>query len=166
MSRLAPRIDLDQFVSYRLSVLSSAWGAASARFYREGFGLALREWRVLAVLSRRDAEPYGTPASEIVRLTAVAKAGVSRALASLERRGLVARAWSESDGRRSQVALTAAGRALLRRLAPAAFARQAYLVGALTPAERRTFFALLEKLERRVAELGGAGVTPAGRKRN
>ncbi|HZM33691.1 MAG TPA: MarR family transcriptional regulator [Burkholderiales bacterium] len=164
MRRLAPRIDLDQFVSYRLSVLSSAWGAASARFYRKRFGLALREWRVLAVLSGRGGET-GTPASEIVRLTAVEKAGISRALASLERRGLIARAWSDSDGRRSLVALTTNGRALLRRLVPAALARQALLVGALTAVERKTFFTLLGKLERRVAELDGASGPPARRKR-
>ena len=155
MRRRAPRIDLDQFASYRLSVLSGAWGAASERFYRQRFGLALREWRVLAVLSRLERSDDAMPASEIVRLTAVEKAGISRALASLERRGLVVRAWSESDGRRAQVTLTAAGRSLLRRLAPAALARQASLLSALTPGERRTFFALLEKFERRVAELGG-----------
>ncbi len=155
MRRRAPRIDLDQFVTYRLSVLSSTWGAASERIYRQRFGLALREWRVLAVLSRLERSDDAMPASEIVRLTAVEKAGISRALASLERRGLVARAWSQSDGRRAHVTLTAAGRSLLRQLAPAALVRQAALLSALTPRERRTFFALLEKLERRVAELGG-----------
>lgn len=153
MRRRAPSIDLDQFVSYRLSVLSGIWGAASGHFYRRRFGLALREWRVLAVLSRLDESAGGVPASEIARLTAVEKAGISRALAALERRGLVEREWSEADGRRSQVTLTTAGRALLRRLIPAALARQASLLAAFTPAERRTFFALLRKLERRVEEL-------------
>lgn len=157
MRRRAPAIDLDQFVSYRLSVLSGTWGAASHRFYRRRFGLALREWRVLAVLSRLDGTAGGVPASEIARLTAVEKAGISRALAALERRGLVERTWSEADGRRSQVSLTPAGRALLRRLVPAALERQASLVCALTAAERRTFFRLLEKLEKRAAALARGG---------
>lgn len=151
MPRPAPRIELEQFVMYRLSVLSGTWDAASGRFYRR-FGLALREWRVLAVLSTLDGRS-AVPASEIVRLTAVEKAGVSRALAALERRGLVLRTDSDQDGRRSEVELTAAGRALLRKLAPAAMKRQAGVVSVFTPAERAAFFRLLEKLEARVAQL-------------
>jgi DNA-binding MarR family transcriptional regulator len=163
MSRLAPRIDLDQFLTYRISVFAAVWGAATGRFYRERFGLALREWRVLAVLSREDGTPGGTPAREIARLTAVDKAGVSRAIASLERRGLLAREGSVEDGRRSGVSLTAAGRALIGRLAPAALARQASLVSVLTRAERRTFLALLRKLEGRAAELANSAPALAPR---
>lgn len=152
MKRPRTRIDLENFISYRLAVISGAWGAASERFYRRHFGLALREWRVLAVLSRFGASGVAA-AGEIARLTSVGKGGISRALASLERRRLVAREWSDEDGRRSTVRLTGRGRALLQRLAPAALARQAALVSALTPRERRTFFGLLDKVERRVAEL-------------
>jgi DNA-binding MarR family transcriptional regulator len=55
------------------------------------------------------------------------------------------------------VSLTAAGRALLRRLAPAALERQASLTSALTAAELKTFFRLLEKLEKRAAALARGG---------
>jgi DNA-binding MarR family transcriptional regulator len=153
-------------VTYRIAVLSALWSAASGRFYRKGFDLALREWRVLAVLSRMDAadgrDGAGGPpmAGELARLTGVEKAGVSRALAALARRGLVETTRSEDDARRSGVALTRAGRALLKRLAPAALERQASLVSVFSPAERRTFFALLEKLERRAVELGGEKGSP------
>jgi len=155
MKRAAPRIDLSKFITYRLSVLSGAWGVASERFYRKRFGLALREWRALAVLSGLDRRGEGAPASEVVRLTSVEKGGVSRALACLEQRGLVTRSWSDQDGRRANVRLTASGRALLRRLTPEALGRQATLASALTPSERKTFFELLEKIEKRVAELAG-----------
>jgi DNA-binding MarR family transcriptional regulator len=147
----APRIDLDRFLSYRLSVISARWAAATGRFYRRRFGLALREWRVLAVLPSVGAAAV----TDVVRRTAVDKAGVSRALASLQRRGLVQRLPSKQDARRAEVRLTARGRALLRRLAPAALARQAALKGAFSAAELRSFFALLDKLERRVSQLAG-----------
>jgi DNA-binding MarR family transcriptional regulator len=149
MSRPPPRIDLGQFVSYRLSVISARWAAATERFYRQRFGLALREWRVLAVIPPAG----GMPVAEVVRRTSVDKAGVSRALSALERRGLLERVWSEEDARRAEVRLTAKGRALLQRLAPAALARQAALKKAFTPSELRTFFMLLDKLEQRVQQL-------------
>lgn len=152
MSRPFPQIELERFVSYRMAVVSGRWAAATERFYRERFGLVLREWRVLAVMSRA-SRVQGMMPGEIARLTAVDKAGVSRALAALERRGLIERSASGRDARRSHVRLTARGRVLLRRLAPAALRRQARLAGALDPSERATFFRLLDKLELRIAEM-------------
>lgn len=153
MPKRAPRIDLDTFVSYRLAVLSAAWGAASGRFYRERFDLALREWRVLAVLSKVSDEDGEASASDLARLSGVEKAGVSRALAALARRRLVSSVVSRVDARRILVSLTEKGRVLIDRLAPEALARQGALVAIFSATERATFFALIEKLERRVAAL-------------
>ena len=47
-------LDLEHFLPYRLSVLSNTISAAIARDYGERFGLAVTEWRVLAVLGRSD----------------------------------------------------------------------------------------------------------------
>jgi DNA-binding MarR family transcriptional regulator len=147
--RRAPPIDLSRFVTYRMSVLSGRWAVATERFYRERFGLSLREWRVLGVMPRQGS----IGPVEIVRLTALDKAGVSRALAALERKGYVRRGGNADDARKVAATLTARGHALLRRLVPAALARQASLTAALSAAELDAFFALLEKLERRADAL-------------
>ncbi len=44
------RLELDEFVPYRLSVLSNRVSGAIARQYTERFGLTMAEWRVMAVL--------------------------------------------------------------------------------------------------------------------
>ena len=110
------------------------------RFYTRQIGLldegllksafSLTEARVLYELAHRD----GLVASDLVRDLGLDPAYVSRLLKKFEERGLVERAASEADARRSSIALTPAGReafaplnqdshdqvrALLDRLAPA-----------------------------------------------
>ena len=48
----AARLDLDDFLPYRLSVLTNRVSGAIARHYSERFGLSVPEWRVMAVLGR------------------------------------------------------------------------------------------------------------------
>src|SRR3546814_12999639 len=43
-------LDLERFLPYRLSVLSNRVSQTIADFYVERFGLAVTEWRVIAVL--------------------------------------------------------------------------------------------------------------------
>src|SRR3546814_8589262 len=45
-------LDLERFLPYRLSVLSNRVSQTIADFYVERFGLAVTEWRVIAVLGR------------------------------------------------------------------------------------------------------------------
>ncbi|RWA69442.1 bifunctional helix-turn-helix transcriptional regulator/GNAT family N-acetyltransferase [Mesorhizobium sp.] len=110
------------------------------RFYTRQIGLldegllkspfSLTEARVLYELAHRD----GLVASDLVRDLGLDPGYVSRLLKKFEERGLVERAASEADARRSPIALTPAGRdafaplnqdshdqvrALLDRLAPA-----------------------------------------------
>src|SRR5690606_18058778 len=46
------QLDLEQFLPYRLSVLSNRLSSAIAKIYADRFSLAMTEWRVMAVLGR------------------------------------------------------------------------------------------------------------------
>src|ERR1700755_2049885 len=88
--RIAPAANgdafkLEDFLPYRLSVAASRVARLCARRYAEAYGLAIPEWRVLAIVGR-----FGTLSpSAVGEWTAMDKVKVSRAAASLVSRGLL-----------------------------------------------------------------------------
>jgi DNA-binding MarR family transcriptional regulator len=81
------------------------------------------------------------------------KTKVSRAVALLEKRKLLARRANRADMREAFLSLTAAGRAMYEEVAPHAldFARR--LTEILTPADREAFDRALKQLTARSAQL-------------
>ncbi|QNA85477.1 MarR family transcriptional regulator [Sphingomonas sp. So64.6b] len=93
---------------YRLLLLAKMIDRATARQVRDGAGLTLAEWRVLAhAVVLGDAN-----ASRIAAAAAVDRAEVSRALLSLEKAGLVTREADPNHGKRQQVNVSPEGLAL------------------------------------------------------
>ena len=105
---------------------------------------------MLAVVSQADR----LAARDVVRRTPMDKMTVSRAVASLEAKGYVARATDRNDRRVSMLSLSVSGRALFERVAARALDAEAELLAALSPAERAAFDSALAKLEARVREAG------------
>jgi len=148
-----PRLDLDRFLPYRLSVLSNQVSDAIARQYSDRFGLTIPEWRAMAVLG-------GTPglsAREVAERTAMDKVQVSRAIESLVRARRVARVADAQDGRIQRLSLTAKGRAIYDEVVPLALHLEDIFLSALKPEERRALDVLLAKLARQAHLLGGGG---------
>jgi DNA-binding MarR family transcriptional regulator len=139
------RLVLEQFLPYRLSVLSNRLSAAIAASYSQRFGLSIPEWRVMAVL----APSPGLSAAEVAERTAMDKVAVSRALGRLLKTGRARRETAPGDRRRSVLELTAEGRRIYRRIVPALLKFQAELLGGLSPAERHALESALDRLERR-----------------
>jgi DNA-binding MarR family transcriptional regulator len=139
----APLIALERFLPYRLNALAARVSNALAEIYQERFGLSIPGWRVIAALGQ-----YGVrTARDIAAHGVMHKSTVSRAIVALEARGLVARKANPDDMREELLTLTAAGRAIYEELAPEALAFEARFAAALSPAERKTFFALVERLD-------------------
>ena len=124
-------LDLQQYFPYRLALLAEQVSLAVAEVYGDRFSLSRQEWRILAALGTRAL----LPTKEIGRLTTLDKMNVSRAMQSLEARGIVSRTRDPEDGRERLVALTSAGRTLYRKIVPYALAAEASLLAALTPRE-------------------------------
>lgn len=142
-------LDLEEFLPYRLSVVTNLVSSAFAKRYEKAHGLSVPEWRVMAVLGRF------APASsqEVSDRTAMDKAKVSRALQRLILAGLVARRSNPADQRQNVLALTRKGRATYARIIPEALALERELTAVLAPGEREVLDRLLGRLQERVDAL-------------
>ena len=138
-----PPFALAEFLPYQLSVASNAVSRAVARVYEGRFGLRTPEWRVLAVVA---GEAGGLRQSELAPRTGMDKMTISRAVAGLRTRGLVARAADASDRRTPRLATTAAGRAVYEEVVPAALAAAAGIWNGIAPRELAALSDLLARL--------------------
>ncbi|MGJ4930515.1 MarR family winged helix-turn-helix transcriptional regulator [Bradyrhizobium sp. HKCCYLS2038] len=133
---------LQRYFPYRLARLAEQVSLAVAEVYADRFALSRQEWRILAALG----EQPQLPTKQIGRLTTLDKMNVSRAMQGLEARGIVSRSRDPEDGRERIVTLTAAGRALYRKIVPHALARETDLLDVLTREEVATLNAVIDKL--------------------
>jgi DNA-binding MarR family transcriptional regulator len=142
---------LEDFLPYRLSILSNTVSRALARLYEQRFGLTVAEWRIMAVLAR-----FGPlSANAVCDRTAMDKVQVSRAVARAVETGLIDRGIDAIDRRRSVLTLTAKGRAIHDQIVPLALDLQSHLLTALSPQENVAFYDMLARLYGRARELHG-----------
>ena len=133
---------LEDFLPYRLSILSNRVSRAIAARYAKAFDLTIPEWRVIAVLGRRP----GLTAKEVAEATEMDKVAVSRAVAKLVGSKRVAAHADAQDARRQILALTAQGENVHARIAPIALASEQKLLSALNNEERKKLDELLGRL--------------------
>lgn len=145
-----PELDLNQFLPYRINRLADRISDELSRMYAERYSLNVAQWRVLAWLSHCDE----LTAKNICDYTNMDKARVSRAVQSLEERGLISRTPSPRDQRLHDLRLTSDGQALLAKLIPEAQAWEASLVATLTAGEYRDLLNAMRKLERQLERIG------------
>lgn len=135
-------LELEKFLPYRLSVLSNRVSQIIASRYESRFGLAMTEWRVMAVLGRFP----NLSAGEVADRTAMDKVAVSRAVAGLLQRGLIERDTHGNDRRRSVLTLSPAGYAVYDEVAPMALECERRLLAPLSEEERALLDRLIERL--------------------
>jgi DNA-binding MarR family transcriptional regulator len=133
---------LEDFLPYRLSILSNRVSRAIAARYAETFDLSIPEWRVIAVLGRTP----NLTAKEIAEATEMDKVAVSRAVARLVGAKRVLARADKDDARRQILALTTQGESVHARIAPIALASEEKLLRALSAKEREHLDALLDRL--------------------
>lgn len=144
----APLI-LQEFLPYRLSVVTEGVSSLFATRYQERFGLSIPEWRVVAVTGQQ-----GTPTTqEVIERTGMDRVRVSRAVIRLADKGLLDRLAHPRDQRAQILRLTRKGRDVYAKIVPLARALQASLASALSEAEQRQLSAILEKIGTRTREL-------------
>lgn len=137
-------LDLEDFLPYRLSVLSNRISNAIAKTYELRFDLSVTGWRVIAIVGRYP----GVTATEVAERAAMDKVAVSRAVGRLLDAGRLERRDNHPDRRARRLYLSAAGEAIHDAIVPAALAFERDLLDALEPGERRRFLHSLEKLAR------------------
>lgn len=133
---------LEDFLPYRLSILSNRVSRAIAARYAKTFDLTIPEWRIIAVLGRRP----GLTAKEIAEATEMDKVAVSRAVARLVAAKRVHARADAEDARRQFLLLTAQGESVHARIVPIALASEQKLLSALSVREREQLDALIARL--------------------
>ena len=145
----AAPLKLEEFLPYRLNVVAALTSQALSRIYAERYGIGVPEWRVLVTLGQ-----YGAMTGKAIGAHShMHKTKVSRAVALLERRKLVARRANKADMREAFLSLTPAGRAIYQDLAPVAAAFAQRFVEAIDPADRAAFDRALAALTERAKKL-------------
>lgn len=130
------------WIGLRLTVVSSRYiGPVNAELERR-LAVSRDEVAVTTCLSITTA----ATAQQIVRYTGRPKNSISRAIASLEARGVLRRATDTADRRASTLSLTARGRRLFDRIAAGLVERDRLLLAPLSPGERQDFNRLLNKI--------------------
>jgi len=137
---------LEAFLPYLLSVAANRVSGLVARRYGREFGITIPEWRCLAVLgsARRIS------ATEISTRTAMDKVKVSRALASLQARGLARRAPHPTDRRLALVSLTPRGSTVFQRIVPLALETERQVLAVLSAQDERALRSALARLLERI----------------
>ena len=133
-------------VPLRVSRLHKRLQAYPRSLLRRLADLNLTEWRTIIVL----VTEAPCSATDIMRLTALDRAQISKTLKDLQARGLVSIA-SAKDGRSRELNLTEAGRRLYDKTEPAMTVRRRALVEGLSKDDLARFFHVTEHLERRMA---------------
>src|SRR3954471_6841943 len=105
------------------------------------------------VLSVLDGDPSPLRPSQIAERMMVTRATITGLLDSLEARGLVRRDASAGDGRSRQVALTAQGRRVARRLVPEMHEFERDLMCVLGDRQLDQLIAMIAALQHRIGEL-------------
>ena len=130
------------WIGLRLTVVSSRYmGPVNAGLERK-LCLSRDDVTVATCLSITNA----TSAQEIVRYTGRPKNSVSRAVTSLEERGVLRRVSDASDRRTSRLSLTARGRRLFEQIAVSLVERDKVMLSPLSERERHELNRLLNKI--------------------
>jgi DNA-binding MarR family transcriptional regulator len=141
---------LEDFLPYRLSILSNTVSSTIASAYNKRFGLSIPEWRVIAVLGRFP----GLSAAEVAERTLMDKVAVSRAVTKLIKTGRIDRQFADADRRRSILHLSEEGRKVHDEIAPLALRFEEELLQGLSEDEIRTLNFVMEQLLARARLIG------------
>ncbi len=141
---------LENFLPYKLSILSNTVSSAIAIAYDKRFGLSIPEWRVIAVLGRFP----GLSAVEVADRTMMDKVAVSRAVSKLLKNGRLDREFADADRRRSILNLSEEGRRVHDGVAPLALKFEADLLEGLSDEEISALNSTIERLMARARLVG------------
>ena len=140
---------LEDFLPYRLAILSHTVSTTIAHVYDKRFGLSIPEWRVIAVLGRYP----GLSAVEVAERTLMDKVAVSRAVTKLIKNGRIDRQFADADRRRSILNLSEEGKRVHNEVAPLALKFERDLLAGLDEDEREKLDTMMDRLLARARAL-------------
>ena len=146
-----PTLDLNRYVPAFITFIANKLSNSATAFYQANFGVNVTEWRMMSLLA---IEP-GIPASRICHVIGYDKGPVSRTLAALQKRGLVAIRTDPNDGRSHSISLTAKGRTVHDKVIIAALERERRLLSCLDKREQEVLIDLLRRIHDNLGAVTG-----------
>ncbi len=147
---MSSELILENFLPYRLSILSHTVSTTIAQVYDKRFSLSIPEWRVIAILGRFP----GLSAVEVAERTLMDKVAVSRAVTKLIKNGRIDREFADADRRRSILNLSEEGRLVHDEVAPLALEFERDLLSGLDADDVEKLDVIMERLMARARKLG------------
>lgn len=142
-------MDLSTHLPSRLIFLANGLALHAYRLYSSRLGLRSGDWRIISALGYLGPISY----NGLVANIRMDRAGISRTVGSLVRRGYVLRHTSRADRRLSTLSLTEKGVQVHDRIAPTARARDKRLTALLTTDEFARFDRVLRTLQSEVDKM-------------
>lgn len=133
---------LEEFLPYRLAILSHTVSSLIARVYDKRFGLTIPEWRVIAIVGRFP----GLSAVEVAERTMLDKVAISRAVTKLIKANRIDRQFADADRRRSILTLSEEGRKVHNEVAPFALKMEQDLLQGLNDEQIQILNTAIERL--------------------
>lgn len=146
-----PTLDLERYVPAFVTFIANKLSNSANAFYQGNFGVNVTEWRIMSLLA---IEP-GIPASRICHVIGFNKGPVSRTLAAMQERGLIAIRIDPEDGRTHSISLTARGHAMHDKIIVVALERERRLLSCLDKNEREVLIDLLRRLHDNLGAVTG-----------
>jgi len=147
---MSDELKLEEFLPYRLAVLSNTVSTTVARAYDKRFKVSIPEWRVIAVLGRFP----GLSAVEVAERTLMDKVAVSRAVTKLIKNGRIDREFADADKRRSILNLSEDGKRLHDEIAELALQFERDLLQGFQEQEIENLNNIMERLLARASLIG------------
>jgi DNA-binding MarR family transcriptional regulator len=143
------RLDLEQRSFYRFSVLATQINRAVAGAYVGKYGRPANGWKIITVLGH-----FGTQTvSQIHAHTTLEIDKVTRVVDALLERGIALREQDRVDRRRVLVSLSRKGRKINAQIESTIAGMEREFLIMLTPRERESLYALLDKLQLRANQI-------------
>jgi DNA-binding MarR family transcriptional regulator len=140
-------IDLDRYIPTVVGSLTTKLRNSAQVFFDEKFGITRLEWRIISFLAAEGP----SSAYDISTTGSLDKAAVSRAVKSLEARGLVTVSPVPKDNRRrTAISLTRAGRKLNDDTFQEIIKRHQRLLAGLSDHDVEQFIAIAKHIEARI----------------
>lgn len=141
---------LEDFLPYRLAVLSNTVSTTVARAYDKRFNVSIPEWRVIAIVGRFP----GLSAIEVADRTMMDKVAVSRAVTKLIKNGRIDREFADADRRRSILQLTEEGKRVHDDVAELALQFERDLIQGMSPDDIEKLNSMMDGLLARARLIG------------
>jgi DNA-binding MarR family transcriptional regulator len=150
-------LDFERYLPTVLSTLVAKFRANANVFFTKSYGVSLAEWRILSFL----AEHGPASAYDIWTRSNLDKAVVSRETGTLAKKGLIEIEAVKGDVRkRSEIRLSKAGTALLKRSFHEILRRHDNLTTGLDQASIETFLRVAKHLESRIGHMSDVSSGP------